>query len=227
MKNLVLLHGALGYAAQWDPWLPKLNDTFDVHVFEFAGHGSTPAPDRPFRVEQFADDLATFLVRKGIEHANIFGYSMGGYVALYLAQKNPALIGSIMTLATKFAWTPNAAELETKKLNPATIATKLPAYAATLEQRHTALGWRTVLERTATLMRALGDKPLINDDDLKSIANPVLVGIGGWDTMVSIDESAHAAEVLPKGQLRVFMDMPHPLDKVDVAEVIGALKGFI
>ena len=47
-----------------------------------------------------------------ITRADIFGYSMGGYVALHAARRHPERIGSIMTLGTKFAWDTPTAEKE-------------------------------------------------------------------------------------------------------------------
>jgi pimeloyl-ACP methyl ester carboxylesterase len=224
--KLILLHGALGTASQWLPYATELADQFEIHAPEFEGHGATPAPERPFRIAHFAGNLACFILENRLAPASIFGHSMGGAVALHLARTQPVLIGSVMTLGTKFAWTPESAARETKMLDPATIAEKVPAFAAALERRHTALGWRTMLARTAEMMEALGGAPPLSDDDLAAILQPACIGIGEWDSVVSIDESAHAASALPNGILRLFPETAHPLEKVNKAALLVAIRQF-
>jgi pimeloyl-ACP methyl ester carboxylesterase len=224
--RLILLHGALGTASQWLPYATELADQFEIYTPEFEGHGATPAPERPFRIEHFAGNLACFILKNGLAPASVFGHSMGGAVALHLARTRPELIFSIMTLATKFAWTPESAARETKMLDPATIAEKVPAFAAALEERHTALGWRTLLARTAEMMQALGDVPPLSDDDLAAIHHHTCIGVGEWDSLVSIDESAHAASALPNGVLHLFPETAHPLEKVNKAALFDAIRQF-
>ncbi|MBK9228864.1 MAG: alpha/beta fold hydrolase [Ignavibacteria bacterium] len=53
-----------------------------------------------------------------ISPCNIFGYSMGGYAALYAAKKYPGVIGKIFTLGTKFEWNEESSASEVKLLSP-------------------------------------------------------------------------------------------------------------
>ena len=62
-------------------------------------------------------------IKAGIGRSDITvspGHSMGGYVALKLALKRPELVDRIITLGTKFNWTPEVAAKEVKMLNPDT-----------------------------------------------------------------------------------------------------------
>jgi pimeloyl-ACP methyl ester carboxylesterase len=224
--NLILLHGALGAASQWETLRPVLGEHFETNVVELEGHGQTPANADAFRIEKFADQLAQYISASGLAPANIFGYSMGGYVALDLARRKPELVARIMTLATKFAWTPESAAREVQKLNPDSIAMGMPSFAATLQKRHTALGWRTVLDRTADMMKGLGTAPVLGENELASIRQPVCIGIGEWDTMVSVGESEKAAGTLPNGELTVFQETKHPLESVETDVLVKGIKDF-
>ena len=88
MNSLLLLHGAIGAKDQLQPIAEQLKNTFDVHTLNFSGHGGEPMPSS-FSIEQFAGDVLLFLKQNNISKTNIFGYSMGGYVALYLAKHHP------------------------------------------------------------------------------------------------------------------------------------------
>ncbi len=81
---------------------------------------------------------------------------MGGYVGLNLAKEYPELVGRIVTLGTKFAWTKEVAEKEIKMLNPEKIAEKIPAFADRLKSIHTNNNWKEVVRKTARMMYGLG-----------------------------------------------------------------------
>jgi pimeloyl-ACP methyl ester carboxylesterase len=97
-KPLVLLHGAFGTVEGWATILPQLAKTRKVIAVELQGHGHTGDIDRPLSYEQMANDTAALLQHLKIKEADVFGYSMGGGVALALAIKHPDLVGKIAIL---------------------------------------------------------------------------------------------------------------------------------
>jgi pimeloyl-ACP methyl ester carboxylesterase len=123
---MLLLHGALGAKSQFEPLLSLLPAPVPVHSFNLAGHGGEPFPQGAFSIEDFAQQLLEWLDAQGLPTVRVFGYSMGGYVALEAARQHPARFSKIFTLATKFDWTPETARQETAKLNPEVIAQKVP-----------------------------------------------------------------------------------------------------
>ena len=225
MKDLLLLHGALGDRTQLEPLKAALEGRFRCHVIEFEGHGSTPTP-HPYKIDRFCDNVLVYTAEQSLERPCVFGYSMGGYVALSLAAL-PGQLESVATLGTKLAWTPAFAALETRKLNAGKIREKVPAFAELLERRHAkAGGWDIVLQRTAALMTELGSSPLIEDDVYRLITVPARLMVGDRDTVVSVDETARAAQALSHGQLVVLPDTPHPFEQVDVRLVADHLQEF-
>ncbi|HVE35330.1 MAG TPA: alpha/beta fold hydrolase [Gemmatimonadaceae bacterium] len=228
MKDLVLLHGALGAARQLDPLADALRSSFRVHQLDFEGHATAPARDRPFRMQHFAEDVIELLHRNEIGSAAFFGYSMGGYVALHIAGECPALVERVATLGTKFRWDPATAEREAGRLDPTTIRAKVPRFADALAERHaSAGGWENVLRRTADLLRNLGDHPLLTDATIPRIRHPVRIMVGERDNTVSVDESADIARRFPHGSLTVLPDTPHPIEQVDIGLLASALRDFL
>jgi pimeloyl-ACP methyl ester carboxylesterase len=225
-RHVVLLHGALGAARQLDPLADALRSTFRVHQLDFEGHAAAPPRDRPFRMQHFAENVIELLERGGIEAAALFGYSMGGYVSLYLAAERPELVESVATLGTKFRWDPATAAREAGRLDPNAIRAKVPRFAETLAARHTvAGGWEGVLARTADLLRNLGDHPPLTDAVIARIRQPVRVIVGDRDNTVTVDESEDVARRLPHGSLTVLPDTPHPIEQVDIGLLVSALRG--
>jgi pimeloyl-ACP methyl ester carboxylesterase len=76
--------------------LPTLAKTRRVIAVEFKGHGQTPDTDRPFSYDQFADDTAELLAHIGVEQADVYGYSLGGGVALQLGLRHPGRIRKLV-----------------------------------------------------------------------------------------------------------------------------------
>ncbi len=161
--------------------------------------------------------MLDFLNQNNLAQTQIFGYSMGGYVALHLARKHPERVRRIVTLGTKLAWTPEIAARETALLNPDKIAAKVPVFAEALAGRHAPADWREVLRRTAELLHDLGNGAALGEEDFRSIACPVLVGLGELDNMVSLEESSQVANWLPNGRLEVLPGVKHPFEQVDAA----------
>ena len=227
MKKLILLHGALGSALMFDDLTEKLKGSFEVYAFNFSGHGGAPVNEEGFGIEVFAEELKAFIINNKLEEADIFGYSMGGYVALYLAASQPNLIGKIVSLGTKLAWTAEGAEEETARLNPELIKEKVPKYAALLKERHGKKQWKQVIWQTAGMMLELGDEPLLTMENLPLVTNEVTILLGADDNMVSKEESENVATILPNGKFISIPNMPHPLEKLDMGVLCENLKSIL
>lgn len=225
--SLLLLHGALGAASQFDLWIPHFPDSIHVFAPELEGHGLTAAADRPFRMETFAANLQDFIRQHALVKPWLFGYSMGGYVGLTLEQMYPGTFGGIFTLATKFDWNPAGAAQEVKGLNAEKIEEKVPAFAQQLNARHPAFGWKNVLAATAEMMLHLGGAPVLTAESLGTLRCPVRITVGDRDKMVSIEESAGAYRSIAGAQFQVHPHTPHPLEQVQVNPLVREIMEFM
>src|SRR5688572_9754999 len=205
MSDLILLHGALGGSEHLRPLARALEPLVTVHTLDFEGHAQAAPRGRPFRVEHFVDNVLELMERTRIAKAHIFGYSMGGYVALCTALVHPERIRAIATLGTKYRWDRAIAAREAARLDPASIRAKVPRFADVLAARHAgAGGWELVLGRTADFLRNLGEQPVLTEESLAQIHHSVRVMVGDRDNTVSVDESAGVAKQLPAGTVTVL-----------------------
>jgi len=226
--TLYLLHGALGSADQLVPLENRRTAVSDVRRLEFAGHGNTPLTDQPFGIEGFAAQLLRRLDADSVERADLFGYSMGGYVALVLARAHADRVRRIVTLGTKFEWTPDVAAQDAARLDAAKIRTKAPHFAEQLERRHAdSGGWEKTLASTASMLKDLGERPILSSRQLAQITLPVCVGVGDRDSTVSIDESMRLSRQLGAGSLAVLPSTPHPLEQVDHSRLAALIVQFL
>ncbi|MEJ8758343.1 alpha/beta hydrolase [Pontibacter sp. H259] len=214
MENLLLLHGALGAASTLAPLKQALAITYNVYTLDFAGHGGQALPEQGYSIELFADNVLAFMNEQQLEQVHIFGYSMGGYVGLYLAHQHPTRVKSVFTLATKFAWSEESAAKETKLLNPEKIKEKVPQFATILAERHVPQPWEDVMRQTASMMQQLGANPTLTPAILAAIQQPVQVAVGDADTMVSLEETIDTYRTLPNARLLVLPATKHPLEMI-------------
>lgn len=224
--NLILLHGALGAQSQFDPWIPVLSPHFELHRIEFEGHGAQPFADRPFRIEHFADNLAAAVTERNLQGAFVFGYSMGGYVALYESLRQPESFGKIFTLATKFDWNAESSEKESKMLNPDVIQEKVPHFAEALRQRHHGNTWREHLGRTAEMMLDLGASPRLTAENLAQVSVPCRISVGSKDRMVSQAETQWAQSSIPNAEFLLLENIPHPIEKIAPESLLSQFLDF-
>jgi len=91
-QPLVVLHGAYMTIETMGEILPSLAEIRRVIAVELQGHGHTADVDRPLTYEQMADDVAALIGYLGIDKADVFGYSMGGGVALQAAVRHPEVV---------------------------------------------------------------------------------------------------------------------------------------
>ncbi|MFC4427314.1 alpha/beta fold hydrolase [Deinococcus navajonensis] len=223
---LVLLHGALESSRALAPLATALGTSAAVLPLDLQGHGGQPVPE-VLRPRAMADAVLKELDRRGIERTCMFGYSLGGYVALLLAQTHPDRVAGVFAHATKIAWTPEVASREARGLNPERILEKAPAFAAALEQAHAPQDWRRLTERVAELLSALGEHPEVTDALLSALTVPVQLSVGDQDRLVSFEETVTAYRALARGRLLVMPGVPHPFGPGVQARLAPEIHAFL
>ncbi len=225
MEKAVLLHGALGSKDQFKDLAELLSVEFEVYTLNFSGHGGQDFHHQEFSIHDFAKEVLHFLDQNKIESISIFGYSMGGYVALYLAKHFPERIKKIFTLATKLDWRIENSIQESKLLNPTIIKEKVPKYATTLEQLH-GDSWVKLINKTAELILDLGANAVLKEADFKNINVPILLAVGDKDVMVSLEETIAVYRLIPNSQLLIFPNTSHPINCVALESLYFQIKKF-
>ena len=111
-ETLVLLHGFLENLTMWDVFIPELTKKCRVVCIDLLGHGKTGCLGYLHTMEAMAEAVKAVLDSLEITKATFIGHSMGGYVALAFAEKNPkTLKGLCLMNSTALA------DTEEKKLN--------------------------------------------------------------------------------------------------------------
>ena len=101
-EAIVLLHGFLETIDMWNHLIPELSENHQVICIDLLGHGQTDCIGYVHTMDDMADAVLEVLNHLKIIKAHVVGHSMGGYVALALAEKHPELFKGLCLMNSTF-----------------------------------------------------------------------------------------------------------------------------
>ena len=99
---LVFLHGFLENSTIWVPFISTLSQKNRVICIDLLGHGQTDCLGYIHTMDDMADAVLAVLKQLRIKKFVLFGHSMGGYVALSIAEKHPDYIKGLGLINSTF-----------------------------------------------------------------------------------------------------------------------------
>jgi pimeloyl-ACP methyl ester carboxylesterase len=214
---LVLLHAFAADRTLWQPQVHALSGKHRVIAVDLRGFGASGRTDgNAVEVDRYADDVAALLTGIGLAPSVIGGISLGGYVALALAERHPHLLRGLLLANTRAG-----ADTELAKTGRQTLAQELreQGSAAVVAFYGDKLFGPTMSEHARQTIRAmmLRQHPqamvsallgMARRPDrtalLGSIAVPTLILSGTADTLIPSSESRTMHERIPGS---VFVDI--------------------
>ncbi len=185
---LIVLPGGFMTVQAMGALVPELAATRQVIGVELQGHGHTADVDRPMRFETMADDIAALMEHLGLAQADLFGYSLGGGVALRLAIQHPERARKLTLASTAFrrdGWYPET--LAGMAAINAEAFKATPIYQGYLQTSPKPEAWPTFVGK----MRQLLSEDYDWTQDVAALKAPVLIVVGDADGL----RLAHAVEM--------------------------------
>jgi pimeloyl-ACP methyl ester carboxylesterase len=233
---LLLLHGGLfNIDLQFGQLIPGLAATRQVIAADFQGHGRTGDIDRLLTSAHLASDVVGLLRHLDIAEADVFGFSVGGAVALHLAIKHPELVRKLVVSSVSFH--PDGDRPENGE---AVEALTVDAIAGTpMEQDYQAKSPNP--DKLQDLLDKLGqyDAGFTGwaDADIRGIAAPTLLTVGDCDA-VRLDHMVRFLRLrggdvngdlvgVPASQLAVFPGTTHFFGLAKTELVLAAVLSFL
>jgi pimeloyl-ACP methyl ester carboxylesterase len=97
---IVLIHCFTCAINYWSKMMPALARQHRVVAIDLLGHGGSEKPRSGYSVSNQADLIAQALAKLGVSDAEVVGHSLGGAVAVALAQQSPALVNRVFIVDT-------------------------------------------------------------------------------------------------------------------------------
>jgi pimeloyl-ACP methyl ester carboxylesterase len=241
---VVFSHGLLMSGRMFDAQIAALRDRFRCVSFDHRGQGRSAVAASGYDLETVAGDAAALLRALSLIPCHFVGHSMGGFVGMRLAARQPAMIRSLVLLDT-------AADAEL--LSSRARNTAFAALARVFGMRSVAgpamkkLYGKTFLadpERSAEreemrrrflaidptgAVRALGGvlsrAPV--EEELSSIRCPTLVLSGDEDTALIPARSARSAQLIPSARFQLIPRAGHSSPIEQPQAVTTAVRAFL
>ncbi|MFF0268019.1 alpha/beta fold hydrolase [Kribbella sp. NPDC004536] len=95
-QPLVLLAGQSNNHTWWDPVRTDFEEQYQTITLDWRGTGDSDKPDEVYSTRAFAQDVVAVLNALALSSAHIYGTSMGGRVAQWLAIDAPERVGKLV-----------------------------------------------------------------------------------------------------------------------------------
>ncbi len=97
----LLLGGSLGTSLEmWEPQRAALEPIAQIVRFDHRGHGRSPVPAGPYRIDDLGRDVLRLMDDLQLERANYCGLSIGGMVGQWLAINAPERLHRLILICT-------------------------------------------------------------------------------------------------------------------------------
>lgn len=137
--DLVFIPGLASSRATWKATAERLKDKYRLHLIQVAGFAGEPAranASGPVLIPT-ADAIDGYLVEQHLAPATVIGHSLGGTIALYLAEHHPDHLKKVMLVDTLpfFATLMGGPKATVESIKPMADAIRSGASKMTPEQR--------------------------------------------------------------------------------------------
>ncbi len=237
--SLMLLHGWGVHGGMFEgPVRQVLEPHFELLVPDLRGHGysSTPRNPRSWRLTDYVDDLVRSLDHLGVDRVHVAGYSMGGFVALGLAQAHPDRVDRLGLICTA-AKHPDivrrnlvVAEAAFKVLPPQTmawVAGRLLAGPGVPEELRPVMRWLLGYNTRGGISGGAGAMRRADlTAGLAALTHPTLLVTAEHDVAVPKWASKHLLDSIPNVTHKHFEDAGHALAASHGTELARAMGDF-
>ena len=235
----LLLLNALGTTLEmWDDQFEALSERYELIRFDTRGHGkSTPGAHQEATIDLLARDALAVLDACGIARAHLCGLSLGGMIAMHIAQQWPdrvlkaALCNTTPYMPPRETWDTRIQTVLTQGMAPlveATLGRWLPAEFHQAHPEKVDRVRKMLLETSpagyAACCAAIRD--MDQRESIRGIAAKTLVIGGAKDAAMPPDQTERFASSIPEAKL-VILDAAHLSNIERATEFTATLIEFL
>lgn len=233
-RPVFLLHGLALDHSIWLEMADIYSDQAQFIIPDLRGHGCTPLGIADSTLEQFAKDVLQLADHLGHKKFTLAGHSMGGYIALALAEMHPErLAGLAMVTSNARADSPEKRESRLEEAKRALLE-GTQSIGNTLIQRMMPVGefaqpdehmcevvLNSSAEGFANVQNAIANRPN-RLAVVKSLTCPVLAIAGGKDQILPVEIALEPGKNASNGRAVCLPGVGH-MPMIEVPFTLGAL----
>jgi pimeloyl-ACP methyl ester carboxylesterase len=235
---LVLIHGFPFNHQVWNNFAEKLSRRFRVITIDLPGFGKSSILPAPFSIDDVAKHIVARLKERKIKDFFLAGHSLGGYVALSIANNDPlSLQGLVLFHSTAFADSQEKKQSRDKVLDfiatngvqafTSNFITPLfsnPQHPAVSEVKLIAVQSAENAVKGYTV--AMRDRP-DTTGVLKAFPKPVLFLAGEKDPGIPVESIHKQASLCPDAETHILPGVAHMGMFEDEKNTLSIISSFI
>jgi len=101
---VIILPGLATSIDFWQLNIPALAQAHRVLAVDPPGFGKSDKPDVPYDLDWICDQIVLFMDAKGARRASLIGGSLGGQLAVMIAQSHPDRVDKLVLMGSSGAW---------------------------------------------------------------------------------------------------------------------------
>lgn len=225
---VILLHGSGPGVSAWANWqhtMPALAASMRVVAFDLVGYGATVRPvDVRYSLRSWTDHVWAFLDALGLDRVSVVGNSLGGRLALQMAEDDSARLRRMVLMGSPgvgMTVTEGLQALRGYEPSPENMRALLTRYFAVdtsiitdelVRVRYEASAAPGAHEAYRSMFfdpRHAGNDLAITADQVRSVTVPTLLVHGREDKVVPAEVSWTMVNLLPDADLHVFARCGH------------------
>lgn len=233
-------HGLLFSGWMFQHQIARLRDKYRCVTIDFRGQGNSPRAMGGYDMDTLTVDVSELLRHLQIPVVNFVGLSMGGFVGMRLAARNPEIVHTLTLMDTAATAEEPANRSKYKTLSKVYRVAGMKPLRARVAPIMLAEGnldapwvqeWMTQLERTdrVGLVKAIdsvADRDPCEDEAIRIIA-PTLVVVGSEDAATPPDKSRRITELIAGSRYREIPGAGHSPSMERPDEVTTILEEFL
>lgn len=222
-EPVVLLHGGVyGYIDEFEPFINRLSEKFQVICIATRGHGKSEIGTGPFTYKQRAEDAYKVIRSITKDSVIMLGFSDGGFSSLKFASLYPEAVKKLVAIGV--ADKPD--DPSAKKFDYSVEG--LMKYDSVFFSNRLKLmpepgRWAECLSR----LNKMYNEDAVSKETFEKIKCPVLIMSGDRDSYNSLEKVVSCAKAIPGSQLSIIPGCHHVVFFCNFPAVWESVKPFL
>ena len=243
-ETIVFGHSLLFSGRMFDDQIAELKDHYRCVTFDFRGQGKSQVTQSGYDMDTLTEDARQVIERLGCAPCHFLGHSMGGFVGIRLAVRQPKLVKSLILVNTS-ADSEAAANLPKYRLlnfiarwvGAWAVASNVmpiffgPKFLSDPARKQARIKWRQEIVANHPIGVTRAVKGVITREDVNDLLNkiraPTLIIAGEQDVPLPPEKSKRMHACIPNSRLVIIPNAGHMAPVEEPEAVNAAVKEFL
>jgi pimeloyl-ACP methyl ester carboxylesterase len=240
-ETMVFLHGLLWSGKMFKRQVDYFKARYRCVTIDHRGQGRSEVTESGYDMDSLYNDAITLIQELNLGPCHLVGLSMGGFVSMRIAARNPELVKSLILMETSadpevFKFRYNILKTVTGLFGAGFVANKVMPimFGSTFlndpNRKEDVQYWRNELvSNKKTITKAI--KGVIDRDGIKNelgnVHAPTLIIVGDEDVATPVEKARNIKLKIPQANLALIKRAGHSSTIEEPTQVIDAMEIFL